>query len=581
MTARENLIWGAVGMTALALAATLGPGCGGSSASSPGPQQTYGGYAGKSGSGGTGRGGAAAGVTPGSGGGSGVPLPPETEVESSFEAPVATGRYVWVANPASGRVAYIDASTLAVKTAEAGNAPTTLGVVPGATDTVIVLNRLSHDATLMQAAAGGQLAATMISGIAPLANAWAISPDGRVAIAWTDSRAALADPKRKDSLEGFQDLTVIDLAARPPAATTLAVGYRPVSITFARGGREAFVVTGDGVSVVALPAATPTAVPPTGGASAVAVTREVALSTDPSETADGRDVNVTSAGLAVVRRDGSSEVRLVDLTTGMRGAVAMSGPVTDVDVTPDGARAVAVVRQTSEIAIMPLATALSAPETVLREVIDGELVGSVVLTSDASTAVLFSNATDAERLTVVDVATGTYRILPVHAPVLSVEPTPDGRFAVIVHKVASAPAGSGGSSGTSGPSGNATSAAVAANAFSVIPLDGSRSGRIQETVAPPNAIAIAAGSDRALVTVRDDKGSVFGAYVVGIPSLDITTVGLGSPPIATGVAAEANRGFVAQSHPEGRITFIPFAAGEPQTLTGFDLAARVVDGVAP
>ena len=29
MTARENLIWGAVGMTALALAATLGPGCAG------------------------------------------------------------------------------------------------------------------------------------------------------------------------------------------------------------------------------------------------------------------------------------------------------------------------------------------------------------------------------------------------------------------------------------------------------------------------------------------------------------------------------------------------------------------------
>ena len=58
----------------------------------------------------------------------------------------------------------------------------------------------------MQAAAGGQLVATMIRGIAPLANAWAISPDGRVAIAWTDSRAALADPKRKNSLEGFQDL---------------------------------------------------------------------------------------------------------------------------------------------------------------------------------------------------------------------------------------------------------------------------------------------------------------------------------------------------------------------------------------
>ena len=556
-------------MMALALAGTLGPGCAGGGSDSATPP--YGGFAGRGGapgSGSIGRAGAGGGFASGQGTG-GTSLPPEVEVESSFEVPVATGRYVWVANPASGRVAYIDAGTLAVKTAEAGNAPTTLAVVPGPTDTVIVLNRLSHDATLMQAAAGGQLVATMIDDIAPLANAWAISPDGRVAIAWTDSRVALADPKRKNSLEGFQDLTVIDLTARPPVATTLAVGYRPVSITFASDGRSAFVVTGDGVTVLSLPSGA--------AASAVAVAREVALSTDPLETADGRDVIVTSGGLAVVRRDGDAEVRLVDLTTATRGAVALSGPVTDVDVTPDGARAVAVVRQTSEIAILPLATALSQPETVLRETIDGELVGSVVLTSDASKAVLFSNASDAERLTVVDVATGLYRIIAVHAPVLSVKPTPDGRFAVVVHRAVPASP----SSGAAGASGSQPPAPVAANAFSVIALDGSRSGRIQETVAPPNAVAVAGASDRALVTVRDDKGSVFGAYVVGIPALDVTAITLGSPPIATGVAAAANRGYVAQSHAEGRITFIPFAGGEPHTLTGFDLAARVVDGVTP
>jgi len=216
---------------------------------------------------------------------------------------------------------------------------------------------------------------------------------------------------------------------------------------------------------------------------------------------------------------------------------------------------------------------------VLRETIDGEVVGSVVLTADAGTAVLFSNATEAERLTVVDVATGTYRILPVHAPVLSVQPTPDGRFAVVVHKAASGAASSPATGGTSGTS--AMPATVTANAFSVIPLDGSRSGRIQETIAPPNAVALATASDRALVTVRDDKGGVFGAYLVGIPALDVRAIGLASPPIATGVAAAANRGFVAQSYAEGRITFIPFAGGEPQTLTGFDLAARVVDGVSP
>ena len=49
---------------------------------------------------------------------------PEKEVESDYEAPVATGHFVWVANPKSGRVAYVDAASLQVKTVEAGNAPT-------------------------------------------------------------------------------------------------------------------------------------------------------------------------------------------------------------------------------------------------------------------------------------------------------------------------------------------------------------------------------------------------------------------------------------------------------------------------
>jgi hypothetical protein len=127
----------------------------------------------------------------------------------------------------------------------------------------------------------------------------------------------------------------------------------------------------------------------------------------------------------------------------------------------------------------------------------------------------------------------------------------------------------------------AASPLVTASAFSVIPIDGSRSGRIQETVAPPQAIGLAPNSSQAIVTVSDSKAQVYGAYLVGLPSLQVRRVDLASPPIATGVIAAADRGYVAQKHPEGRITFFPFATGVPQTLTGFDLGARVVDGVAP
>jgi len=561
MTGKRRIVLSSVSLM-MAIAGSFAGACGGGSgdATSAGPRGGFGGS-----KGGVANGGAAGRFA--AGGATGQDnRPPEQEVESSFEVPVATGRFVWVANPTSGRVAYIDAATLAVKTAEAGNAPTVLAVIPGVADEVIVLNVLSHDATVMQATAAGQLTRTMVVGVAPLANAWAISPDGHFALAWTNTRIALADPARQKSLEGFQDLTAIDLSARPPTATTLAVGYRPVSIAFAADGTEAYVVTGDGISVLGLPAA--------GGS--VHIVRDIALTDDPTDAADTRDVSVTLAGRAVVRREGSPAVGIVDLQTGVIGTVTLSGPVTDVDVTPDGTRAIAVVRDRSEIAILPLASAVANPDTILREIIEGEVIGSAVLTADAAQAVLFSNATEAERLTVVDLVTGSYRIVRVHAPVLAVVPTPDGKYAVVLHRAAAATPGAGGAGG-------ATTVTVSwpSNAFSVIPLDGSRSGRIQETTAPPNAVALAPGSDRALVTVRNDKGAVFGAYVVGIPALDVMPIVLGSPPIATGVAQAANRGYVAQSHSEGRITFIPFEGGPPKTITGFDLGARVVDGVSP
>jgi hypothetical protein len=526
-------------------------------------------------------GGSSGGFSNGSGGASGTggagdPLPPEQEVESSYEVPVATGRFVWIANPLSGRVAFVDAMTLKVRTAEAGNAPTYLAPIPGAADAVVVLNVLSHDATVLRAeGASAQLRSTLVAGIAPLANAWAVSPDGKFALAWTDARRALAAAPRTGSLEGFQDVSVIDLGAAPPVATTVAVGYRPVSVAFSADGKRAFAVTQDGVSVIGLP----------GPNGSVQVIRDVPLTENPTENADTRDVSITRDGRAVVRREGSAEVRIVDLATAATSVVTLTGPVTDLDVTADGTRAIAVVRLTAQVAIIPLG-ATAEQSTVLSTIIDGERIGSVTLTGDGKQALLYSNAAESERVIALDLATAERRVLRVHAPVLSLFPSADGAFAVVLHQ--QPPAGAGGAGGTTTGAGGAGAGSggapvakppVVAAAFSVVPLDGSRAGRIQETVALPQAVAIAPNSTQALITVRDDRAQTFAVYQVGLPGLQVTRLDLASPPISTGVVAAAARGYVAQRHPEGRITFIPFGTGVPQTLTGFDLGARVVDGV--
>ncbi len=129
-------------------------------------------------------------VTPGS-----TVTPPgaEREVESDYASPVATGNFVWIANPKSGRVAFVDAVTLEVRTALAGQGPTYLAKVPGPIDdTTLVLNVGSGDATLLHADKGAIAAKTLMAPHA--ANSLTFSPDGHYAIAWADGQIPGAGP---------------------------------------------------------------------------------------------------------------------------------------------------------------------------------------------------------------------------------------------------------------------------------------------------------------------------------------------------------------------------------------------------
>ncbi len=552
-------------IVAIVLLAWAAAGCAGvGEASSGGSSQTG---AGAGPGSGTGAGGSSGGPLDGGAGGSS--LPPETEVESSYEVPVATGRYIWVANPDSGRVAYVAGDTLEVHTVEAGNAPTYMSAIPSATDdAVVVLNVLSQDATILRVAADGQVDKATVSGVAAGANALAVSPSGRWVTAWTDARTVSgADP-----LAGYQAITLIDLAATPPAKTILAVGFRPVDVAYAADDSAAFAVTEDGVSVVDL---TPAAGP--------RVTGNVPLTADPTEDADTRDVSITPDGrLAVVRREGSAAVGIVDLGAGTLGSIDLSGPVTDLDLTADGASAVAVVRDTAEVAIIPLAGGIPDPSAVQHVTIAGQTVGSASLAADGKTALLYTNAVATDRLTVLTLgAAPTYRVIKLHAPVLAVFASADAQNAVVFHSESAAPAPDGGAPAPDGGAAPAADAGIPSqtptNAFSLVPLAGDLPAELEETDVPPQSVAISAAGDRVLVTERDDKKQVFGVYVGRFPTLEIQKTALASPPIAVGILATANEGYVAQKNAEGRITFVALDSGQARTLTGFEIGAGVVD----
>lgn len=478
--------------------------------------------------------------------GGGAGRPPEREAERRYLAPVATDKYLWTANPLSGRVAIIDSTTLAVTLETAGNAPRQVVGLPAVNGRVgaLVLNERSDDATLFRIDAEGRPVKYGPFRTHGDANSWAVSASGLWAVAWTDAGLREAP----DPLETFQDVTVFSLSPDEETVTPLTIGARPSSFAFSADERYAYAVTDEGISVIALDGP-------------AAVTALVPLSEDPLEDPGSRDVSFAPDGsYALVRGEGKSEIRLVELPEGALTSVTLPSVVTDVDLAPDGRSAFAVLGLTAQVVEVPLERAADDPASFpVLHVGPTRAIGSIALNSDASALVLYSTVVDATRLSVVPSATFADPSGVTHheliAPVTAVFAAPDPRFAVAFQ----------------GPA----AGSVKAGGFSLLSLATRRSPRIVATDASPVQIAFAPGSPAALVTVRSDTQRSFGAYLVDLPSQQVDRIDLASPPEAAGVVAASGRAYVAQSHPEGRITFISMTDRTVQTLTGFELAARI------
>ena len=556
----------------------------------------------------------AAGSTPAAGStGAGNPLVvAEQEEDMSFRAPVVSGRWVWTANPDTGKVAVVDAKSFSVRLADAGSGPTFLTALPSDANSsrALVINVGSHDATLLSANAAGPVMAVGPISLQRDANAWTVGKTGQFAIAWLDSHALTLDPA-----EGYQDFTVLDLRGKVPVPTRLSAGFLPSRVFIDSAEQHAFVVAKSGITVIDLAAA-----------AGPRVVRELPVSHDLQEDYKTRDVSVMPDGsFAFVRHEGSPVLTLVDLATGDLSPITLSGPVTDLDLVANAKSALAVVRgyappsqpfneeagasngegrasngeagasngeagasngeggagsspdqpantgagsggaaanQISTLAILPIPGIFSAPAQFDAVSID-ELFGLVNIAPQGTSALLYTNALPNSHLTVLETAHGkgylTYRTVDVRGYVHEVFPSPDGAYAI----ASLSPLTAGGKPG-----------------FAAIPVDKALPVRVQTTDAPVFAVAQSAGPGaRAVVTVSDGKSN-FSAYIVRMPELVIDPVKLPSRPLpnATGLVPDAGVAYIAQAHPQGRITFINLETGVPRTITGFEISAKVVDG---
>jgi hypothetical protein len=499
--------------------------------------------------------------------GSGEPsVPPEVELEENFRSPVVSGPLLWSANPDSNRVALIDGRTLAVQVIDGGHGPTFLAGLPkGVTSGgALVINVLGLDASVFTLSEDEATSATLVSeervDLHDGASAWSVGRGGRFAIAWSRSEEGLLG-----ALDGYQDLTVLSFSADGVAATPLSVGFRPTKVVINDAETHAFVVSDPGISVIELTGDEP------------AVTRELFL----PEESEGqpRDVSFTADGsLAFVRLGGTSEVLIVETATDQRVTVTLPEDVTDLDLAGDGSLAVAVMRgapapvegnlggadpvgdRPSIVALLPVPGIFTAP-TVYTTVETPEILGSAVVAPDAGTALLYTNAIESNLLAVLDLEAAldpdaeALRFVDLKAPVQAVFLSEDGKNAVAVMTT---------------PSGSSAGGALA-----LVPVDKALPPRIEGTTTAPRFVSLS--GDRALVATWGSTSSRAEAFLGRFPSLSVDRVELPSAPLASGLVPDAGQGFVAQEHPAGRITFVDLESALPRTVTGFELASKVVE----
>ncbi len=517
-------------------------------------------------------------------GSSNAVVAPEQEEDLSYRAPIVSGRWVWTANPDTGKVAVVDAKSFTVRLADAGVAPTFLTALPAKANasSALVINTGSHDATLLSAGATGAVTAVGPIPLQPDANAWQVSQTGKFAIAWTDSHSLTPDPT-----QGYQDISVVDLRGAAPVATRLVVGFLPSRVFINDAEKMAYVVANSGITVIDLAAS-----------SGPHVVVERALSDDQHDDASTRDVSVLPDGsYALIRRDGSAIVSFVDLQDNADPSrlptpiMALPGPVTDLDLVPNAQSALAVVRgdtvvSTSDsdnagaggdsagagnsgpaelrstLAILPIPGIFGSQPTFDTVAID-EVFGLVNIAPQGTKALLYTNAIANSHLTVLETAPGasylTHRTVDLRGNVNEVFPSPDGAYAIasLTAKDANGKPG-----------------------FAAVPVASDLPVRVQTTDAPVFAVAQSSGpAVRAVVTVSDGKAN-FAAYIVRMPELVVDEVKLPSRPLAgaTGLVPDAGVAYIAEEHPQGRITFIDLETGVPRTITGFEIAAKVTNG---
>lgn len=522
------------------------------------------------------------------------PPPPEEEVDFDLRTPEAGQTFLYIPSAALDALVIVDARRLDVHLVEVGLVPTVVRALPGDLGAV-VLNEGSSDVSIVRPlpAVGGVAPdpAFSVETVQVLAgaNRLELDPSGRFAFAWYVS------PKGAAYASGsLQDVTAVDLdplRAGEKRAWNLAVGLRPSQLLFADEDRLALIVCDNGVSGIRLDA----------------LTRDVFLppvptSPDAFETPLDREIVPSPDGrYAYVRSLNRRALGRVDLQTGALDLLPLPDYASDLELTADGATAIAPLKTTRQVALIAVADAFTwtapdpdpdpaptdptdpdptdpnaptdpdpadpntdpsaptdpepapTPNPFVRLAPTGAAFGAAALTSDQAHALLYTTTPGVAAVGLLDLVAGTTRIQPTPKELEAVIPSPDGAMAALLHRRAS---GAG--------------ELMNRDAYSLLDL---ASGYSKLVLVPQrvSTVTFTQDSSELFALLPDPLGSAHQVQRIKTRSFAVTTYAVPDRPVFVGAMPSLSKVAISLDNPTGWITFIDTRTDALLQLNSFEL----------
>ncbi len=461
---------------------------------------------------------------------------PEVEDDFFSLAPSATTAWLFIANPDRDTLTRVAIPALQVVTVKVGDRPIQVATTADY-QKAVTFNEGSDSVSVVQAES---LAVAEVA-VRPNMNRLSLSPDGRFALCWHDPDGDAVESSG-DGARSYTEVSLVDTVAL--THTPMVVGFNPRDVQFTADSAAAVVVSDAWLALIDLRQESP-------------APQRIAISEDLVDPPLAEEVLLAPDGsYALVRQYGARELVVVDLQSAFVQKIEVGANPTDLDITPDGRRAVAVARDDKELWLYDLGDPFAAPEVLALP--STESFGSVVMSPDGQRGLLYSTSSGQSRYGVWDLSTGEIEVRALVKPVAAMGLSPTGGTALAFH-----PKENGDTASTS-PFYNRY-------ALSMIDVEDDFFTNPLLLAAEPIGYAHSQDGQRGFFIMEKERWLVDLDY----ETLLFESLELKSDPVYVGVVPESRLAWVSQAHDLGRLSFYDPDDGTMQTLTGFELNSGI------